>query len=72
MNPDISPELLDDFFTECDEHLAHIRESLVLLEPSIGKAQADRTVVEALFRNFHSFKGISAIVGLRAGRSWRM
>ena len=66
MNPDISPELLDDFFTECDEHLAHIRESLALLEPSIGKAQADRTVVEALFRNFHSFKGISAIVGLRA------
>ena len=70
MNPDFSPELqrelLDDFFTECDEHLANIRQSLVLLEPSIGKAQADQTVVEALFRNFHSFKGISAIVGLRA------
>ena len=69
MSPDLSPELqrelLDDFFTECDDHLAQIRESLVLLEPSIGKAQADRTVIEALFRNFHSFKGISAIVGLR-------
>lgn len=69
MSPDVSPELqrelLDDFFTECDEHLAHIRQSLVLLEPSIGKAQADRTVIDALFRNFHSFKGISAIVGLR-------
>ncbi|HEV8542860.1 MAG TPA: chemotaxis protein CheA [Verrucomicrobiae bacterium] len=70
MSPDFSPELqrelLDDFFTECDEHLAHIREALVLLEPSIGKAQADGTVLEDLFRNFHSFKGISAIVGLRA------
>jgi two-component system, chemotaxis family, sensor kinase CheA len=69
LSPDLSPELqrelLNDFFTECDEHLAHIRESLLLLEPSIGKAQADRTVIEALFRNFHSFKGISAIVGLR-------
>ena len=69
MSPDLSPELqrelLDDFFSECDEHLTHIRQSLVLLEPSIGKAQADRTVIEALFRNFHSFKGISAIVGLR-------
>ncbi|HEX7862047.1 MAG TPA: chemotaxis protein CheA [Verrucomicrobiae bacterium] len=69
MSPDVSPELqrelLDDFFTECEEHLAHIRESLLMLEPSIGKAQADRTVIEALFRNFHSFKGISAIVGLR-------
>lgn len=70
MSPDLPPELqrelLDDFFTECDDHLAQIRQSLVLLEPSIGKAQADRTVIEALFRSFHSFKGISAIVGLRA------
>ncbi len=69
MNPDpsleLKGELLDDFFAECDEHLTHIRQSLVQLEPSIGKAQADQTVVEALFRNFHSFKGISAIVGLR-------
>jgi two-component system, chemotaxis family, sensor kinase CheA len=69
LNSDVSPELqrelLDDFFTECDEHLGHIRESLLMLEPSIGKAQADRTVIEALFRNFHSLKGISAIVGLR-------
>jgi two-component system, chemotaxis family, sensor kinase CheA len=69
LSPDFSAELqrelLDDFFTECDEHLAHIRESLLQLEPSIGKAQADRTVIESLFRNFHSFKGISAIVGLR-------
>ena len=69
MSPDFSAELqrelLDDFFAESDEHFAQIRESLLLLEPSIGKAQADRTVIEALFRNFHSFKGISAIVGLR-------
>lgn len=70
MNSDFSPELqrelLDDFFTECDDHLAQIRQLLVQLEPSIGKAQADHTVVEALFRNFHSFKGISAIVNLRS------
>lgn len=69
MTPDVSPELqrelLDDFFTECDDHLAQIRQFLVQLEPSVGKAQPDLTVVEALFRNFHSFKGISAIVGLR-------
>lgn len=65
MNPEVSGELLDDFFTECDEHLEHIRKGLVDLEPSIGRAQPDRTVVEDLFRNFHSLKGISAIVGLR-------
>jgi two-component system, chemotaxis family, sensor kinase CheA len=69
VTPDLSPELqrelLDDFFTECDDHLAQIRQFLVQLEPSVGKAQPDPAVVEALFRNFHSFKGISAIVGLR-------
>jgi two-component system chemotaxis sensor kinase CheA len=63
--PELQRELLDDFFTECDDHLAQIRQFLVQLEPSVGKAQPDPAVVEALFRNFHSFKGISAIVGLR-------
>lgn len=62
----LQPELLEDFYGESDEHLKHIREALGLLERSIGKAQADLPVVEELFRNFHSFKGISAIVGLRA------
>ncbi len=65
LSPELQGELLDDFFTECDDHLAHIRQALILLEPSIGKAQADTVVLEDLFRNFHSFKGISAIVGLR-------
>lgn len=65
LSPELQRELLDDFFTECDEHLAQIRQFLVQLEPSVGKAQPDLAVTEALFRNFHSFKGISAIVGLR-------
>jgi two-component system chemotaxis sensor kinase CheA len=69
MNPEISPGLagafLDDFYTECDEHLTAIRDALVTLESSIGRAQPDPTVVEKLFRSFHSFKGNSAIVGLR-------
>jgi two-component system, chemotaxis family, sensor kinase CheA len=56
---------LDDFYTECDEHLTAIRDGLVTLEGSIGRAQPDPTAVEKLFRSFHSFKGNSAIVGLR-------
>jgi two-component system chemotaxis sensor kinase CheA len=64
-NEPLNPELLEDFYVECDEHLKSIREALSRFEPSIGKAQADATVVEELFRSFHSFKGISAIVGLR-------
>ena len=64
-SPELREELLDDFYAECDEHLANIREALSLLEQSVGKAQADLKVLEELFRNFHSFKGISALVGLR-------
>lgn len=69
MNSEVSAELLDDFFTECDGHLGLIRKSLIELEPSIGKAQPDRVIVEELFRNFHSLKGISAIVGLQAAEA---
>lgn len=57
--------LLDDFFTEGDEHLTNIRQLLLLLERSIGHSQPEGVVAD-LFRNFHSLKGISAIVGLRA------
>jgi two-component system chemotaxis sensor kinase CheA len=64
-SPELRQELLDDFFTECDEHLGNIRKELVELEGSVGKAAADGAVVQSLFRDFHSFKGISAIVGLR-------
>jgi two-component system chemotaxis sensor kinase CheA len=69
LNPEFPPglqqELLDDFFTECDEHLAHVRRALLLLEPSIGKVEPERAVIDELFHSFHSFKGISGIVGLR-------
>ena len=57
-------ELLDDFFAEADEHLLGVRQGLADLEASVDKAQADPQIVESLFRNFHSFKGISGIVGL--------
>lgn len=69
MNPESSPGLdaqfLDDFFGEADEHLVEIRQGLLRLEPSIGKAEPDLRIVKKLFQDFHSFKGISAIVGLK-------
>lgn len=61
----LGAEFLDDFYTECDEHLTAIREALVALEGSVGKVQPDGPAVEKLFRSFHSFKGNSAIIGLR-------
>ncbi len=60
----LDPQLLDDFFGEADEHLLGIREGLLQLEASVGKAQPDPKVIENLFENFHSLKGISALVGL--------
>jgi two-component system chemotaxis sensor kinase CheA len=60
----LDSQLLDDYFGEADEHLVGIRQGLLHLEASVGKAQPDAKVVEELFREFHSFKGISAIVGL--------
>ncbi|MEO6246832.1 MAG: Hpt domain-containing protein, partial [Opitutaceae bacterium] len=69
MNPDFSPELrpelLDDFYAECDELLTNIRTGLIQLEEMLGNPFPDPTVIEALFRHVHSLKGISAIAGLR-------
>ncbi|HLX71759.1 MAG TPA: chemotaxis protein CheA [Verrucomicrobiae bacterium] len=64
-SPGIDAQLLDDFFAEADEHLVEIRKELLRLESSIGKAEPDLQVVKKLFQDFHSFKGISAIVGLK-------
>lgn len=64
--PELQSDLLDDFYAECDDHLKQIREFLVQLDASVGKAQCDAQLLDSLFRHFHSFKGISAIVGLTA------
>lgn len=61
----LDAQLLDDFFGEADEHLVGIRRGLLGLEASVGKAEPDMRMVKELFQEFHSFKGISAIVGLR-------
>jgi two-component system chemotaxis sensor kinase CheA len=62
-------QLLDDFFAEADEHLIQVRKTLLQLEESVGKAQPDAQTIELLFENIHSFKGISAIVGLAAAET---
>jgi two-component system chemotaxis sensor kinase CheA len=61
--------LLDDFFSEADEHMIGIRKGFVSLEESVGKAQPNPRIIEDLFRHFHSLKGISAIVGLTAAEA---
>ncbi len=55
---------LDDFFAECDEHLTTARRALLALESFVHQPQIDRSLLDELFRSFHSLKGISAMVGV--------
>jgi two-component system, chemotaxis family, sensor kinase CheA len=59
-------QFLDDYFAECDEHLVAIRRSLVILEDVADEGSVDRTLLDNLFRSFHTLKGISGMVGLSA------
>lgn len=69
-NPDNRGEFfeqfLDDYYAECDEHLVSIRRSLVTLEGEVDAPAVDRTLLDNLFRSFHTLKGISGMVGLAA------
>ncbi|HEY0365828.1 MAG TPA: chemotaxis protein CheA [Pyrinomonadaceae bacterium] len=69
-NPDNRGEFfdqfLDDYYAECDEHLFSIRRSLVVLEDEVDSGTVDRTLLDNLFRSFHTLKGISGMVGLGA------
>src|SRR4029077_4011965 len=60
------PDFLDDYFAECDEHLTGVRRLLFALESSVGRTAINRAVLDELFRHFHSLKGISGMVELRA------
>src|SRR5215212_7520850 len=57
-------EFLDDFFVECDEHLAMVRRTLLALEPSIDQPRVNRDLLDELFRGFHSLKGLAGMVGI--------
>jgi two-component system chemotaxis sensor kinase CheA len=58
-------EFIDDYFVECDEHLAVARRSLLALEPLLSNPHFDPAQIDDLFRSFHSIKGLSAMVGVR-------
>jgi two-component system chemotaxis sensor kinase CheA len=63
---DLVASFMDDYFAESEEHLASVRRSLLVLEPYIDGGDLPSSTVEELFRSFHSLKGISAMVELRA------
>ena len=59
-------DFLDDYFAECDDHLMGVRRLLLTLEGSVGRSEINRPALDELFRHFHSLKGISGMVELRA------
>ncbi len=58
-------DFLDDYFAESEEHLAIIRRNLLAIEPFVQQPEIDRTLVDELFRSFHSIKGLSGMVGVK-------
>ena len=58
-------EFLDDYYAECDEHLASIRGGLLAFLGSDGMP-VDRFLLDGLLRAFHSIKGLSGMMGIGA------
>jgi two-component system chemotaxis sensor kinase CheA len=59
-------EFIDDYFSECEEHLILARQCLLALDAFVDRDTIDQTLLDDLFRSFHSIKGLSAMVGVRA------
>jgi two-component system chemotaxis sensor kinase CheA len=64
-NNNLFADFLDDYFAECEEHLAIIRRNLLALEPFVQQPEIERTMIDELFRSFHSIKGLSGMVGVK-------
>jgi two-component system chemotaxis sensor kinase CheA len=63
-------QFLDDYFTESDEHLRSVRRHLLALEDALLSGQTiERSVLNELFRSFHTLKGISAMANITAAES---
>jgi len=61
---DLIEALMDDFYAESDEHLEAIRTDLLRVEKDAAAGAADASLVEDLFRRFHTLKGLAGMVGL--------
>jgi two-component system, chemotaxis family, sensor kinase CheA len=55
------PELLSDFVLESREHLANLESQLLVLEKDPSNSEA----LHAIFRNFHTIKGLAGFLELR-------
>lgn len=65
-DPNFFTAFLDDYFAECEEHLTALRRNLLELERFVNQPQIERSLIDELFRSFHSLKGLSGMVGFKA------
>jgi two-component system, chemotaxis family, sensor kinase CheA len=72
MNDFSLDDFIEDFLQEANEHLQSINQNLLLLERTLSAAgQLPETassrvsIINELFRSFHTLKGLSGMVGLR-------
>ncbi len=63
-NNNFFEDFLEDYFAECEEHLAVVRRELLALESFVNQSQIERSHLNQLFRCFHSLKGLSGMVGV--------
>ncbi|VXD25052.1 CheA signal transduction histidine kinase; fused chemotactic sensory histidine kinase in two-component regulatory system with CheB and CheY: sensory histidine kinase; signal sensing protein [Planktothrix serta PCC 8927] len=63
-NNNFFEDFLEDYFAECEEHLAVVRRELLTLESWINQSPLERSHLNELFRCFHSLKGLSGMVGV--------
>jgi two-component system chemotaxis sensor kinase CheA len=59
-------QVLDEYFTECEEHLDSIHRHLIVMEGFVNRNLIDLNVVDELLRAFHSVKGLSAMASVHA------
>src|SRR5215510_8784563 len=57
-------QFLDDYFAESEEHLTSARRMMLAVESSGPNRPVDTKLLDELLRNFHSLKGLSAMVGM--------
>ena len=57
-------QFIEDYFAECDEHLATMRRILLELDERAGTTPPDGALLQELLRSLHTVKGLSGMVGL--------
>lgn len=63
--PNFFADFFDDYVAESEEHLATVKQNLLALENSVNQKQIDSSILNQLFRSFHSLKGLSGMVGVK-------